>query len=97
MDQGRLFVLTLQWKSLSLFQRYLRNSFERMKWEDLKVHKHEKFFLTFFAETETLRSQGPVTRDFENRIRFGRDIRLLNISAHAEHAMKSVPSMLSMR
>ncbi len=29
----------------------------------LKVHKHE-FFLTFFAETETLWSQGPVTRDF---------------------------------
>ncbi len=30
----------------------------------LKVHKHEIFFLTFFAETETLWSQGPVTRDF---------------------------------
>jgi hypothetical protein len=30
----------------------------------LKVHKHEKFFLTFFAETESLWSQGPVTRDF---------------------------------
>jgi len=55
------------------------------------------FFFTFFAETETLWSQGPVTRDFENGIRFGRDIRLLNISAHAQHAMKSVPSMLSMR
>jgi hypothetical protein len=34
------------------------------KLEYLKVHKHEKFFLTFFAETETLWSQGPVTRDF---------------------------------
>jgi hypothetical protein len=31
---------------------------------NLKVHKHEIFFLTFFAETETLWSQGPVTRDF---------------------------------
>ncbi len=30
----------------------------------LKVHKHEKFVLTFFAETETIWSQGPVTRDF---------------------------------
>jgi hypothetical protein len=62
----------------------------------LKVHKHEIFF-DFFAETETLWSQGPVTRDFENRIQFGRDIQLLNISAHAQHAMKFVPSMLSMR
>jgi hypothetical protein len=31
---------------------------------NLKVHKHEIFFLTFFAETESLWSQGPVTRDF---------------------------------
>jgi hypothetical protein len=31
---------------------------------DLKVRKHEHFFLTFYAETETLWSQGPVTRDF---------------------------------
>ncbi len=30
----------------------------------LKVHKHENFFLPFFAETESLWSQGPVTRDF---------------------------------
>jgi hypothetical protein len=30
----------------------------------LKVHKHEIFFEAFFAETEALRSQGPVTRDF---------------------------------
>ncbi len=30
----------------------------------LKVHKHEIFCLTFLAETETIRSQGPVTRDF---------------------------------
>ena len=58
----------------------------------LKVHKHE-FFCDFFAGTETLWSQGI----FENRIRFGRDIRLLNISAYAQHAMKSVPRMLSMR
>jgi hypothetical protein len=31
----------------------------------LKVHKHEIFFLTFFAETETIWSQGPVPRDFK--------------------------------
>ncbi len=30
----------------------------------LKVHKHDIFFLTFFAETESLWSQGSVTRDF---------------------------------
>jgi hypothetical protein len=30
----------------------------------LKVHKHEIFLITFFAETETIWSQGPVTRDF---------------------------------
>ena len=30
----------------------------------LKVHKHEIFLKTFFAETETLWSQGPVTQDF---------------------------------
>jgi hypothetical protein len=37
------------------------------------------------------------TNFFDNRIRFGRDIRLLNISAHAQQVMKSVPRMLSMR
>ena len=30
----------------------------------LKVHKHEIFFLAFFAETETLWCQGPVTQEF---------------------------------
>ncbi len=30
----------------------------------LKVHKHEIFCVTFFAEIETIWSQGPVTRDF---------------------------------
>jgi hypothetical protein len=36
----------------------------------LKVHKHEIFVLTFFAETETLWSQGPVTREFWKSIWF---------------------------
>jgi hypothetical protein len=31
----------------------------------VKVDKHEIFVLTFFAETETTWSQGPVTRDFK--------------------------------
>ncbi len=31
---------------------------------ELKVHKQENFLLNSFAETETLWSQGPVTRDF---------------------------------
>jgi hypothetical protein len=30
----------------------------------LKVHKHEIFYFIFFAETEALWSQGPITRDF---------------------------------
>ncbi len=34
---------------------------------------------------------GPVPKQ-----QFGRDIQLLNISTHAQHAMKSVPRMLSM-
>ena len=55
------------------------------------------FFFTFFAETESLWSQGPVTRDFKNRIRFGRDIRLLNVSPYAQSAMKSFPRMLRVR
>ncbi len=54
------------------------------------------FFFTFLQKPKPW-SQGPVTRNFENRIGFGWDIRLLNISAHAQHAMKLVPSMLSMR
>jgi hypothetical protein len=32
---------------------------------------------------------------FENRIQFGRDIQLSNISAYAQSAMKSIPHMLS--
>jgi hypothetical protein len=35
-----------------------------IKGVSLKVHKHENIFLTFFAETGTLWSQGPVTQDF---------------------------------
>jgi hypothetical protein len=63
----------------------------------LKVHKHEILFETFFAETETLWSQGPLTQVFENRIQYGQDIRLFNISGYAQPAMKSIPRMLSQR
>jgi hypothetical protein len=54
-------------------------------------------FLLFFQKPKPYGPKGLSHQVFENRIRFGRDIRLLNISAHAQHAMKSVPRMLSMR
>jgi hypothetical protein len=38
--------------------------YEKTWTRTLKVHKHEILFNTFFAETESLWSQGPVTRDF---------------------------------
>jgi hypothetical protein len=62
-----------------------------------KVTQAWNFFNTFFAETEPYGPKGLLHEIFENRIRFGRDIRLLNISAHAQHAMKSIPRMLTMR
>jgi hypothetical protein len=61
----------------------------------LKVHKHEIFLLLFLQKPKPYGPKGLIHEIFENRIPFG--IRLLNISAHAQHAMKSVPSMLSMR
>ncbi len=50
-------------------QEIVRSGDERVLYKEhnfihIKVHKHEIFFLTFFAETETIWSQGPVTRDF---------------------------------
>ncbi len=63
----------------------------------LKVHKHEIYFGLFLQKPKPYGPKGLWHEIFENRIGFGRDIRLLNISAHAQHAMKSVPSMLSMR
>jgi len=66
------------------------------------------FFLTFFAETETLWSQGPVTRDFLKsysiRPRYSTFKHLRECSAcdeigsqYAQHAMKLVHHMLSVR
>jgi hypothetical protein len=67
-----------------------------------------KFFLTFFAETEILWSQGPVTRDFLKsysiwpRYSTFKHFRACSAcdeigSAYAQHAMKVVPSMPSVR
>ncbi len=72
----------------------------------LKVHKHEIIFLTFFAETESLWSQGPGTRDFWKsysiRPRYSTFKHFRAYSAcdeigsqYAQHAMKLVPRMLS--
>jgi hypothetical protein len=74
----------------------------------LKVHKHEIFCVTFFAETETLWSQGPVTQDFLKsysiRPRYSTFKHFRACSAcdeigsqYAQHAMKLVPRMLSVR
>jgi hypothetical protein len=56
-----------------------------------------EFFYTFLQKPKPYDPQGQKHKVFENHIGFGRDVQLLNISAHAQHAMKSVPSMLSMR
>jgi hypothetical protein len=74
----------------------------------LKVHKHESYFLIFFAETETLWSQGPVTRDFLKLYSIRpSDSTFKNFcvcsasdeidSAHAQPAMIFVPRMLSVQ
>ncbi len=73
----------------------------------LKVHKHE-IFLTFFAETETLWSQGPVTwvfwKSYSIRLRYStfKHFRTCSasdeiISLYAQPAMKSFHCMLSQR
>ena len=57
------------------------------------------FFLTFFAETEIIWSQGPVTWDFWKsysiRLRYSTFKHFS--SKYAKHAMKLVPRMLSVR
>ncbi len=55
------------------------------------------FFLLFCRNRNHLVPRACNTRFFENHIWFGRDIRLLNVSTHAQHAIKSVPRMLSQR
>jgi hypothetical protein len=71
----------------------------------LKVHKHEIFLWTIFAETEFLWLQGPVTQDFRKsysiRPRYStfQPFRVCSvsdeiISAYAQPAFKSFPCML---
>ncbi len=71
-------------------------------------HKHEIFLKTFFAETETLWSQGPVTWDFWTSYSIGsrystfkhfRPCSASNktVSSYAQPVMKFVPRMLSQR
>ncbi len=56
------------------------------------------FFSEFFLQKpKPYGSKGLYHEIFENRIPFGRDIRILNISAYARLAMKSIPHMLSQR
>ncbi len=66
------------------------------------------FFLTFFAETESLWSQGPVTRDFLKSYsilpRYSTFKHFRECSAcdeigsqYAQHAIKLVPRMLSVQ
>ncbi len=54
------------------------------------------YFLLFLQKPKLYGSKGLSHETFENRIRFGWDIQLLNISAYAQGAMKSFPHMLSM-
>jgi hypothetical protein len=54
-------------------------------------------FLLFLQKPKLYGPKGLYHKIFENRIQFGRDIRLLNISAYAQPAMKSIPRMLSQR
>jgi hypothetical protein len=74
----------------------------------LKGTQAWNFFFTFFVETETLWSQGPVTRDFWKsyliRPRYSnfKHFRACSAcdeigSAYAQHAMKLVPRMLGVR
>jgi hypothetical protein len=73
---------------------------------DFKGTQAWNFFKTFFAETETLWSQGPVTQDFWKsyliRPRYStfKHFRACSEcdeigSQYAQYAMKLVPSMLS--
>jgi hypothetical protein len=51
----------------------------------------------FLQKVKPYGPKGLQHKIFENRIRYGRDIRLLKISAYAQPAMKSIPRMLSQR
>ncbi len=57
-----------------------------------------KFVLKLFLQKpNTYGPKGMEHEIFENRIGFGRDIQLSNISAYAQPAFKSFPRMLRVR
>ncbi len=90
------FELSMKFCGFWYKDRILEHIFLLTLWALLKGTQAWHFFY-FFAETETIWSQGPVTRDFwksySTRPRYST---FKNISAHTQHAMKSVPRMLSM-
>jgi hypothetical protein len=80
---------------------------KRRLYKCLKIHKHE-IFNTFFAETKSLWSQGPVTRDFlksysiRPRYLTFKHFRVCSvsdeiISAYAQPTFKSFPRVLRVR
>jgi hypothetical protein len=65
--------------------------------QGLKVQKHEIFY-KFFCTNRFLMAPRPcITRIFNNRIRYGQNIRILKISMLAESALKSFMRWLSQR
>jgi hypothetical protein len=96
---GILDILDVLWALLALMAFYRPC--------ELKGTQAWNFFFTFFAETETLWSQGPVTQDFWKsysiRLRYStfKHFRACSAcdeisSAYAQCAIKFVPRMLSM-
>jgi hypothetical protein len=65
--------------------------------DSIKGTQAWNFFILFFQKPKPYGPKGLKHEIFENCIWFSGDIRLLNISTHAQHAMKLVPRMLSIR
>jgi hypothetical protein len=61
----------------------------------LKVHNHEILLKLFYRKPNFYGHKGLQHEIFENHIRFGRDIQLLNIFALAECVQKPFPHWLS--
>jgi hypothetical protein len=106
-------IFCISWSQLEGYLSYAATllSYTALSWAtlystDLKVHKHD-IFLTFFAETENIWSQVPVTRDFWKslsiRPRYStfKHFRACSacdeIGSAYQHAMKFVPHMFSVR
>jgi hypothetical protein len=56
--------------------------------ELLKVQQHEIFFINFFVKPNPYGPKGLQHEIFGKRLRFGRDIRVFNISALTQSALK---------